>query len=187
MSGKKRALDKMSQKGSLFSGLSILFAGLPVVRVKIFTSIITAHGGQVLTREKKRSSLQPSTLSALDFSLDYIIVDKSFTSQALCDKLNCLDIPSSIAVVKTGWLEQCVAKKRLLDHAPFDAICDEDVKEVQRDTDSILTTPGSTHETQLVQHKISAILATCTPTDTSAGTGSGTGKWSALTQMLNIL
>lgn len=120
LSGKKRTMENMSH--GFFSGISILFSGLPAVRVKIFSKIIETNGGTVIKIEKKAHSLQSAKTHILDASLNYIVVDKPLCVLDLCSKLHCDNIPSSVQVVQCTWLEQCASQKCLLDSAEYTAL-----------------------------------------------------------------
>ena len=114
----------------MFSGIAVLFAGLPAVRVKIFSNIISSNGGSVIKSEKKTAF--KSSRNKLNSNVDYIIVEKRLSIQNLCAKIHCDHIPSSVGVVKCTWLEQCAAQKTLLNTDMFDAIIPV-TEEVEKD------------------------------------------------------
>jgi hypothetical protein len=151
LSGRKRALAKMSttattattsrktssvsecvsecvsDSGSgLFTGSSVLLTCMPTSRVKIFSSIITSHGGRVVPWGKKNHSLPhsltPSLVRNLDGLVTHIVVEKHITTEALSQKLQCSSIPSSVSVVVCTWIEQSVLQKKCLATEEFNAL-----------------------------------------------------------------
>lgn len=137
LSGKKRTLEKMSH--GIFAGVSVMFHGLPAVRVKVFSNIILTNGGNVIKTEKKTNALQYSKMNILDPNLNYIIVDKPLSMLDLCSKLHCESIPKSVQVLKCTWLEQCASRKSLLDSDGFSAIVCPANEEIEHKVDTTTT------------------------------------------------
>lgn len=124
MSGRKRIVEKISHSG-LFSGVSIIFCGLPASRVRIFSDIVTSHGGSVL-RSSKKNKVNTVFKSAddvnVDMSASHIVVGNRITMQELIEKMQCDCIPDSVEVVLCTWIEQSVLQKKPLDAADYRAI-----------------------------------------------------------------
>jgi DNA 3'-phosphatase len=94
----------------IFENCNILLVGLSAGQKKILSQNIIAEGGSIVA-----TSAPIFGKAAFNASVTHILIEStSITYEALCKLSNCISVPTSIPVLHTSWVVECMKQKSLV-------------------------------------------------------------------------